>query len=80
MSVGSHPPARKGIVDSVLLGCIPVLFSLEQLDLFPWHWKTWMQKAAGEFVVRVGSADLNFGSDTIADLCLPLFTPGSYLC
>ena len=32
-------PSRKGIVDSVLLGCIPVLFEEKQLGLWPWHWR-----------------------------------------
>jgi len=31
-------PSRKGMVDSVLLGCIPVLFEGKQLTLWPWHW------------------------------------------
>jgi len=30
-------PSRKGIVDSILLGCIPVLFSRNQTRLWPWH-------------------------------------------
>jgi len=30
-------PSRKGIVDSILLGCIPVLFSTNQTRLWPWH-------------------------------------------
>jgi len=30
-------PSRKGIVDSILLGCIPVLFSINQTRLWPWN-------------------------------------------
>lgn len=32
-------PSRKGIVDALLLGCIPVLFTRRQLRLWPWHWE-----------------------------------------
>ena len=32
-------PSRKAMVDSVLLGCIPVLFSRRQTTLWPWHWR-----------------------------------------
>lgn len=28
---------RRGVVDSLLLGCIPVLFHPGQLDMWPWH-------------------------------------------
>lgn len=31
-------PDRKSIYDSLLLGCIPVLFSDFTDDLAPWHW------------------------------------------
>merc|ERR1740123_808141 len=30
-------PSRKGIIDSMILGCIPVLFSMNQTRLWPWH-------------------------------------------
>ena len=30
-------PSRKGLVDSIVLGCIPVLFSARQARLWPWH-------------------------------------------
>lgn len=32
---------RKSIVDSLLSGCIPVLFDPRQDELFPWHWDSW---------------------------------------
>jgi len=32
---------RKGIVDSLLVGCIPVLFEPEQVAIWPWHWNSW---------------------------------------
>ena len=31
-------PNRKSVIDSLLLGCIPVLFHEAQLDYIPWHW------------------------------------------
>ena len=43
-----HSAARKGIVDSLVAGCVPVLFRgpvapgvaspWDQRDLWPWHW------------------------------------------
>jgi hypothetical protein len=33
--------ARKGIIDSILLGCVPVLFDPRQLLLWPWHVENW---------------------------------------
>lgn len=30
--------AKRGLMDSVLLGCIPVIFTRKQLNLMPWHW------------------------------------------
>lgn len=40
-----HPPGdsmvRKGIVDSLLVGCIPVLFEEKQVGIWPWHWGDW---------------------------------------
>lgn len=35
---GGDTLTRKGIVDAVLLGCIPVLFHEGQLAQWPWHW------------------------------------------
>eukprot|EP00746_Dinoflagellata_sp_MGD_P153009 gnl/MRDRNA2_/MRDRNA2_84012_c0_seq3.p1 gnl/MRDRNA2_/MRDRNA2_84012_c0~~gnl/MRDRNA2_/MRDRNA2_84012_c0_seq3.p1 ORF type:complete len:438 (+),score=42.54 gnl/MRDRNA2_/MRDRNA2_84012_c0_seq3:67-1380(+) len=32
---------RKGMVDSLLVGCIPVLFEPEQIGVWPWHWNGW---------------------------------------
>jgi len=34
-------PSRKGIIDSLTLGCIPVLFTKEQAKLWPWHVGHW---------------------------------------
>lgn len=34
-------PSRKGIVDSIIAGCIPVLFSPLQSKLWPWHVDRW---------------------------------------
>ena len=32
-------------MDSLLLGCIPVLFSERQLGHWPWHWRGWGRRA-----------------------------------
>lgn len=34
---------RKSIIDSILSGCIPVLFSSKQEELYPWHWGSWRE-------------------------------------
>ena len=34
-------PARKGIIDSLTCGCIPVLFHPAQRRLWPYHWGAW---------------------------------------
>merc|ERR1719281_2147567 len=33
--------ARQSLVQSMLSGCIPVLFDKQQDSLFPWHWGSW---------------------------------------
>lgn len=38
--------SRKAIVDSLLLGCIPVLFHEGQLAQWPWHWGHWRSNAS----------------------------------
>jgi hypothetical protein len=38
-------PWRKGISDSITLGCIPVLFADMTDDVAPWHWGDWKDKA-----------------------------------
>ncbi|CEL93738.1 unnamed protein product [Vitrella brassicaformis CCMP3155] len=38
-------PSRKAIADSILLGCIPVLFHPDQLQLWPWHISNMSQTA-----------------------------------
>ena len=37
--------SRAGIIDSVLLGCIPVLFHPGQHLQWPWHWGAWVHNA-----------------------------------
>jgi len=37
--------SRAGIIDSVLLGCIPVLFHPGQHLQWPWHWGSWVHRA-----------------------------------
>eukprot|EP00966_Prymnesium_polylepis_P217017 5022935-Prymnesium_polylepis.1 len=39
-------PTRKGVVDSLLLGCIPVLFDPLQREQWPWHWGSWAPNAS----------------------------------
>jgi hypothetical protein len=38
--------SRKAIVDSLLLGCIPVLFHRGQVAQWPWHWGSWQADAS----------------------------------
>lgn len=34
-------PSRKGLIDAIVLGCIPVLFLPAQRKLWPWHLPDW---------------------------------------
>ena len=43
---GGDSISRKGIVDALLLGCIPVLFHTGQLAQWPWHWGAWVRSAS----------------------------------
>lgn len=56
-------PARKGIIDSVTCGCIPVLFHSQQRQLWPQHWGGWVADAT---VLLPGEAVLN-GSLNVLD-------------
>ena len=38
-------PARKGIIDSLTSGCVPVLFHPDQSALWPEHWGTWVNES-----------------------------------
>ena len=38
--------SRKAIIDSLLLGCIPVLFHRGQQEQWPWHWGSWRENAS----------------------------------
>jgi hypothetical protein len=42
-------PWRRGLFDSILYGCIPVLFSELAADIAPWFWKDW--KARSHIIV-----------------------------
>lgn len=42
---GGDSISRKGMVDSLLLGCIPVLFHEGQKHQWPWHWGSWVRDA-----------------------------------
>jgi hypothetical protein len=53
--------SRKGIIDAVLLGCIPVLFHRGQAVQWPWHWGDWAANASvlvDEAGVRAGTLDV----------------------
>ena len=39
-------PARKGIIDSITSGCIPVVFYEQQQQLWPWHWRDWATESS----------------------------------
>ena len=57
---GGDTVTRKGIVDAILLGCIPVLFHRGQLAQWPWHWGRWVQDATvllNQSAVRRGDID-----------------------
>ena len=57
--------SRKAIVDSLLLGCIPVLFHEGQAGQWPWHWGGWHSNAS----VLLNMAHINDGRlDPIAAL------------
>ena len=38
--------SRKGTIDSMLLGCIPVHFYEAQMLQWPWHWGDWRRNAS----------------------------------
>ena len=38
-------PARKGIIDSLTMGCIPVIFYREQRELWQLHWGEWVNRS-----------------------------------
>jgi len=58
-------PARKGIVDSITSGCIPVLFQPQQRQLWPLHWGSWVADAT---VLLPMAAVLNGSLDVLATL------------
>ena len=45
MQPGGDTISRKGILDALLLGCIPVLFHKGQAHQWPWHWGSWVDTA-----------------------------------
>lgn len=53
MQPAGDTPTRRGIVDALLLGCIPVLFDGVVRAQWPWHWGSWVADAT---VVLNGSA------------------------
>ena len=58
---GGDTITRKGIVDALLLGCIPVLFHTGQPAQWAWHWGTWVDDATVTFnqsAVRHGELDV----------------------
>ena len=55
---------RKGIIDSLIVGCIPVLFHASQLRQWPWHWGSWGARA----VVMLNYSEFADGGDVVAKL------------
>ena len=52
--------SRKGVIDSLLLGCIPVLFHQGQAEQWPWHMGAWVADASVQIDGEaVSSGDLN---------------------
>ena len=43
---GGDSPSRKGVLDAVTLGCIPVFFQPAAAALWPWHWGAWGRNAS----------------------------------
>ena len=62
--------SRKGVVDALLLGCIPVLLHAGQGAQWPWHWGAWQANAS----VTLDSVDVLHGRDPI-DLLRRIPTP-----
>ena len=58
-------PARKGILDSLTCGCIPVLFYEQQAALWPLHWRDWAPQAS---VLLPHEAVLNGSLDVMRTL------------
>jgi hypothetical protein len=50
-------PWRKSLSDSIVFGCIPVLFSNETDDVAPWFWGSW--KLQGRILLLAGEEDRN---------------------
>ena len=57
--------ARKGIIDSLVLGCIPVLFHQASLAQWPWHWGSWRENATIMFDER---SVVSGETDVVAEL------------
>ena len=58
---GGDTITRKGMVDALLLGCIPVLFHEGQPAQWPWHWGQWVRHATvllNQSAVREGTLDV----------------------
>lgn len=57
--------ARQSLVQSILSGCIPVIFDKQQDNLFPWHWGPW--RKGSRVLLEVPRAC--FGSSEIHEEC-----------
>lgn len=55
-----HPPgdaiSRKGVIDSLLLGCIPVFVHPDQARQWPWHFAPWAPRATVTLSVEAAGA------------------------
>merc|ERR1719310_2199790 len=63
--------ARQSLVQSILSGCIPVIFDKKQDNLFPWHWGPW--RKGSRVLLEVpracfSSAEVSEECDIIAQL------------
>ena len=58
---GGDTITRKAILDSLLLGCIPVLFHAGQAAQWRWHWGAWVESATitlNQSAVRAGELNV----------------------
>ena len=51
--------SRRGVIDSLLVGCIPVFFHEEQLDQWPWHFRAWASNASVLFGIPHSGQSIN---------------------
>lgn len=57
-------PARLGILQSLKVGCIPVVFYPEQRELWPLHWGSWVNKSS----IYIPAEDVLTGRVNVVDV------------